>query len=162
MAHVNAAQNWAREYTTFLLSLGFQVERASPSNFTQQTRRVHLIVHGDDFTVVASAKQNSWLGEAMKKRYEQKMEVLEPSAGQTEEVRVLNRIIRWTRTRLECEPDQRHAENIISKLELESRKSVSTPPVQESAPATRAMMVEGAEMDDREARRFRALAAKLN
>ena len=157
-----AAQNWAHEYTTFLLSLGFQVGRASPCNFTHRTRRIHLTVHGDDFTVVASAKQIAWLGEAMKKRYELKMEVLGPNAGQTEEVRVLDRIIRWTRTGLEYEPDQRHADGIISELELETCKSVSTLRVQESVSATRAMIVEGVEMDDKEARRFRALAARLN
>ena len=95
------------------------------------------------------------------KRSELKMEVLGPNAGQTEEVRVLNRIFRWTRTRLGYEPDQRHAERIISELELEACKSVSTPGVQESVSATRAMMVEGAEMDDKEARRFRALTARL-
>ena len=90
----DAAQNWAHEYTSFLLSFGFQVGRASPCKFTHRTRRVHLTVHGDEFTVVASAKQIAWLGEAMKKRYELKMEVLGPSAGQTEEVRVLNRATR--------------------------------------------------------------------
>ena len=41
-------------------------------------------------------------------------------------------------------------------------KSASAPRVQESVSATRAMIVEGAEMDDKEARRFRALAARLN
>ena len=82
----------------------------------------------------------------MKKRYELKMEVLGPNAGQAEEVRVLNRIIRWTRTGLEYEPDQRHAERIISELELETCKSVSTPRVQESVSATRAMIFEGVEM----------------
>ena len=60
------------------------------------------------------------------------MEVLGPNAGQSEEVRVPNRIIRWTRTGLEYEPDQRHAERIISELELETCESVSTPRVQES------------------------------
>ena len=60
--------------------------RASPCNFAHQARRVHLTVHGGDFTVVASAKQMPWLEEAMKKRYELEMEVLGPSAGQTEEV----------------------------------------------------------------------------
>ena len=158
----DAAQNWAHEYTTFLLSLGFQVGRASPCNFTHRIRRVHLTVHWDDFTVVASAKQSAWFGEAMKKRYELKMGVLGPNAGQTGEVRVFNRIIRWTRKGLEYEPDQRHAERIISELELETCKSVSTPRVQESVSATRAMIVEGAEMDDKEARRCRALAARLH
>ena len=130
------------------------VERASPCNLTHRIRRVHLTVHGDDFTVVASAKQIAWLGEAMEKRYELKMEVLGPTARQTEEVLFLNRIIRWTR--------KRHAERIISELELETRKSVSTPRLQESVSATRAMIVEGVEMDDKEPRRFRALAARLN
>ena len=60
------------------------------------------------------------------------------------------------------EPDQRHAERIISELELETCKSVSTPRVRESVSATRAMIVEGVELDDKEARRFRALAARLN
>ena len=41
----DAARHLAREYTTFLLSHGFQVERASPCNFTHQARRVHLTVH---------------------------------------------------------------------------------------------------------------------
>ena len=90
----DAVQNWAHEYTTFLLRLGFQVGRTSPCNFTHRTRREHLTVHGCDFIVVVSAKQIACLGEAMKKRYELKMEVLGPNAGQTEEVRVLNRIIR--------------------------------------------------------------------
>ena len=140
------------------MSLGFQVGRASPCNFTHQARRVHLTVHGGDFTVVASAKQMEWLEEAMQKR----MQMLGPNAGQTEEVRVLNRIIRCTRTGLEYEPDQRHAEKIISELDLKTYKSVSTPRVQESVSATRAIMVESAEMDDKEARQFRALAARLN
>ena len=72
----------------------------------------------------------------MKKRCDLKMEVLGPSAGQTAEVRVLNRIIRWTRTGLEYEPDQQHAERISSELELETCNSVSTFRVQESVSAT--------------------------
>ena len=57
----DAARGWAHEYTTFLLSLGFQVGRASPCNFTHRT------------TVVASAQQIARLGEALKERYELKM-----------------------------------------------------------------------------------------
>ena len=97
----DVAQNWAHEHATFLLSFGFQVRRASTCNFTHQARRVHMTVHGDDSIVVER--------EAMKREYEPKMEVPGPNAGQIEEVRVLNQIIRWTRTGLEYEPDQRHA-----------------------------------------------------
>ena len=51
----DAAQDLAHEYTIFFLTLGVQVERATPC-------RVHLTFHGADFTVVASAKQIAWLG----------------------------------------------------------------------------------------------------
>ena len=63
---------------------------------------------------------------------------------------------------MEYEPDQRHAERTISELKLETCKSVSTLSVLENVSATRATMIEGAEMDDKEARRCRALAARLN
>ena len=61
--------------------------------------------------------------QAMTKKYELKMEVLGPNAGR--EVRVLNRITRWTRTGLEYESDQRPAERTLSELEREACKSVS-------------------------------------
>ena len=50
---------------------------------------------------------------------------------------------------------------VISEL-LEARKPVSTLRVHEKVSATRAMLVEDAEMDDKEAHRFRALTARLN
>ena len=90
------------------------------------------------------------------------MEVLEPSAGQTQGVRVLNLIIWWTRTGLEYELDQRHAERISSELEVETRKPVSTPCVQENLAKTKMTVIESAEMDDKEARRLRAVAARLH
>ena len=43
------------------------VKLAWQRNFTHQARRAHLTVHGDDFTVVESAKQVAWLGEAVKR-----------------------------------------------------------------------------------------------
>ena len=93
----------------------------------------------------------------MKKRHELKMEVLGPSAGLTEEVRVssVGQEQVWSTSQI-------NTQRIISESELETCKSVSTPRVQESVSATRAMMVEGEEMDDKEAHRFRALAARLN
>ena len=39
----DAAQNWAHQYTTFLLSLGFKVWHPSPCNFTHQTIRVMIL-----------------------------------------------------------------------------------------------------------------------
>ena len=81
------AQNWAHEYTAGLRVL---VDRALPCNFAHQYRRTCLRALGDDFTVVASEKQMEWIGEEMTKRHELDVNVLGPSAGQEEEVRVLN------------------------------------------------------------------------
>ena len=78
----------------------------------------------------------------------------------TEEV--LNGTIRWSRTGLEYELDQRHAERIISELGLESCMPVSAPCVQESVSSTKSMLIESTKKDNTEARRLRALAARLN
>ena len=45
--------------------------------------------------------QLQWLGDKMKNKHELKMDVLGPDTHQEKEVRVLNRIIRWTRHGLE-------------------------------------------------------------
>ena len=58
----------------------------------------------------------------------------------------LNRIIRWTRTGLEYESDQRHADRIISELELETCKPLSTPCVQENVATTTMTVIKSAEM----------------
>ena len=116
-------------------------------NHTKKSTMMMIVDTGAEINVVSAKYCMVW-GSNEK-------EMLGPNAGQT-----LNRIIRWTRTGLKYEPDQRHAEKIIT--ELETCKSVSKPRVQESVSATRAMIVEGVEMDDKEARGFRALGARLN
>ena len=57
----DAALNWAAAYTRYLLSLGFEQGRASRCNFQHKSRGIRLTVHGDDFLVVADAKQLAWL-----------------------------------------------------------------------------------------------------
>jgi len=158
----DAAQNWAHEYTTFLKGLGFQVGRASPCNFVNKARNIRLTVHGDDFTIVADEGQLRWLGNEMKSRYELKMDILGPDAGQVQEVRILNRIIRWTKDGLEYEPDQRHAERIVAELGLEKCRPVSTPCIPEGTVESKMRLEKGADMDAKDATRYRALAARLN
>ena len=120
----DAAQNWASEYTTFLQNIGFVKGYASPCNFQCDARGISLTVHGDDFIIVGGESQLEWLGGKMRERYELKMEVLGTKATQTEEVRILNRVIRWTTSAIEYEPDQRHVEKILRDLDLEKAKPV--------------------------------------
>ena len=129
----DAAQNWADTYTALLKGLGFEVGMASPCNFYHAGRGISLSVHGDDFTSTGPEASLRWLDAQLKAAYEIKTKYLGPNKqrGHEQEVRVLNRVIRWTKDGITYEPDQRHAELIIADLGLESAKSVTTPGTKE-------------------------------
>ena len=86
-------------------------------------------MHGDDFTITGSEKDLSWLKMLMTTRYEIKSEMLGPEAHMSQEIRVLNRILRWTPSGVEYEPDQRHAEVLIQAMGMLGAKPVATPGV---------------------------------
>ncbi len=97
----------------------------------------------------------------MEERYEIKSEYLGPEDGLKQEIRVLNRVLRWMDHGLEYEPDQCHAELIIRDLGMDGAKPVSTPVTAETKD----------ELEDRDkaplmsptdATTYRALAARLN
>jgi len=158
----DAAQNWAYEYTRFLKSIGFKTGVASPCNFRNEERDINMTVHGDDFTVVASADQIEWLGDKMKAQYELKMDVLGPDEGQVRELRILNRILRWGDAGVEYEPDQRHAEKVIEDLGLQKCKAVTTPCVVEPVPGGDPHGDKDKPMEIKDAKAYRALAARIN
>ena len=60
-----------------------------------------------------------------------KIHILGPGAKHAQEVRILNRIVRWTKSGIDYEPDQRHAEMVIRDLGLEQAKAVSSPGTKE-------------------------------
>ena len=46
-------------------------------------------------------------------------EVLGPGPGYVQEVRILNRIIRWTEAGIRMEADPRHTEKVIARYDLD-------------------------------------------
>ena len=74
----DAAQNRVVAYTKYLLSPGFEQGRASRCNFQLKGRDIRLIVHGDDFLVVADAEQLAWRDVKLRQQYDMKSEVLAP------------------------------------------------------------------------------------
>ena len=50
---------------------------------------------------------------------------LGPSTGDDREVKILNRIARWTAKRIEYEADPRQAERLVSDLRLDDAKGLS-------------------------------------
>ena len=128
----DAAQNWAAEYTGLLNSLGFVIGMATPCSFVHECKELFLTVHGDDFAAVGPTTSLAWLERCMEERYEIKSEYLGPEDGLKQEIRVLNRVLRWMDDGLEYEPDQRHAELIIRDLGMDGAKPVSTPATAET------------------------------
>ena len=87
------------------------------------------------------------------------MGVLGPGPDHKREIRVLNRVLRWTFEGIEYEPDQRHAELVVKDLELEGAKPVSSP---WTNLVKGSLEMESPQRSAGEATRYRALVARLN
>ena len=69
-----------------------------------------------------------WMKSAMGEKYELTESARPgPSSCDDKEVRVLNRIVRWTSEGVEYEADPRHVEQIVRDLDLIGAKPVTTP-----------------------------------
>ena len=157
----DAAQNWAKEFTTTLEDLGFITGKASPCNFYQPEKSISMTVHGDDFTATGPETALEWLKQSMEVKYEIKSETLGPEKYMSQEIRVLNRILRWGDHGVEYEPDQRHAEMIIQDMQVAGGKSVNTPIMNEDKNSVEERMKTN-ELSKADATAYRGLAARLN
>jgi hypothetical protein len=71
------------------------------------------MVHGDDFVAVGLEKCLDHLKETLSDKYKIKVEALGREKGQSQEVRILNKIVRMTQDGIELEADPRHAELVV-------------------------------------------------
>jgi len=153
----DAAQNWEHAYINFLEKAGFVNGVASPCVFYQKERAVRVVVHGDDFTVLGQETQLDWFRKQIAEKFEVKFRgSLGPSDTDDKSIRILNRVVTWTKEGIEYEADQRHAEIIVEHLGLSKHsKPVGTPSVKtgnEESPA----------LSNEDATAYRALVARAN
>ena len=127
----DAAQNWGEECADTMKAIGFEQGKASPCTFFHKGRGIRTYIHGDDFVSVAKDADLKWLKTEIEKKYELKTQVLGPNKPDLQEVKVLNRISRWTTGGIKYEADPRHAELIIKDLGLSKVNGVSTPGTKE-------------------------------
>jgi hypothetical protein len=116
-------------------------------------------VHGDDFVLTGSAGALDEVKAGMHKRFLLKeLGRLGGSVGELKELRVLNRVIRWTREGLKYEADPRHAEIIVRGV-AGAEKALSAP-----GTASKEFEAPGDESDlpEKVARLFRSFAARAN
>ena len=129
----DAAQNWEEEYMTIMKNLEFTPGKISPCTFWHARRDIRVVVHGDDFTVLAEETQLDWFRREISKRFDAKFRGrIGPDIGDDKSIRILNRIVTWTTEGIRYEADQRHGEIIMKQLGLESgAKAVTTPGVKQ-------------------------------
>ena len=121
----DAASKWHNEYATTLIEAGFVRGRANPCLFIKGD--VSLLVHGDDFAAVGEEKDVAETERIFREKYKIKVEKLGGGASDSKEIRVLNKVLRYTDQGLELEADPRHAELVVKELRLEGSKPSRVP-----------------------------------
>ena len=123
----DAALNWSMEYTSTLLASGFVQGKASPCLFHHPQKQVAVMVHGDDFIAVGSKENVKHTEDVLREKYKIKVEHLGDGPECVKEVKILNKIVRYTTTGVELEADPRHAEMVINDLGLKGAKGSTIP-----------------------------------
>ncbi len=165
----DAASNWANEYGETLKKAGYQQGVTNPCLFWHPGKEVAIMVHGDDFVAIGSDEQLAETQKTLADKYKIKVEKLGADAGDVKEVRVLNKVIRYTSEGLELEADPRHAELVVRDLEVEGSKTFRTPGVK----VENKQVMKGSDdeqeddkedppMGSKDATRYRAIVARLN
>ena len=127
-------------------SLGFEIGTFSPCLYHHPGTGLKVFRHGDDFITCGSRAQAREFHESAGRHLLLKhVATLGPSSalGDSQEVRCLNRIIRWARPpyssteeHIEYEPDPRHVEIVIANMGLSTTsKGLSSPGAREEASA---------------------------
>ena len=95
----DAPRRWEAYVAEVMASLGFQRGRASPCCFFHPARGLRCVVHGDDFVLAGPPKELEWVKLAMSDSFLTKeVGTLGDGVGETTELRILNRVVRWCPT----------------------------------------------------------------
>jgi hypothetical protein len=167
----DAARNWEEELTKFMLSQGAVMGKSSSCVYDFKIRGIKVSIHGDDIVCAGEPEDLDWLRDQFIKKFEVRVQELSDREQGSQEIKVLNRVIRRTSAGITIEADPRHATSIIEHLGLVGANGVSTPcEVQKNVTWTEGPDA-GCEVLEREgsaplgverARLYRGVAARLN
>ena len=124
---LDAADRWAEHYSAILVASGFQRGKASPCQFYHEAWGVRLMVHGDDFVIVAQQAGRDKTMALLQKHFELKYSTAGPKEGMPKELRVLGRIAVCHQWGWSLEADPCLLESACEKLGLTEAKGTATP-----------------------------------
>ena len=147
---------WERFVAAELAALGFVGGQANSCLFRHSTRDLMVVVHGDDFTFAGNENDLDWVHKALEPRILlKKVGVLGGDAGDSKELRILNRVLRWEAWGIAYEADPRHAELLAQALGPE--------PASRTTPGVKTRCEEETRpLGPEETRLFRGYAARAN
>ena len=85
------------------------------------------MVHGDDFVAVGPDNHLKDVRKALEDKYKLKVKMLGIGPGKSDELRILNKVVRVTTDGIELEADPRHSELVVKELGLENSKTSAAP-----------------------------------
>ena len=124
-----AAFGWEDDYARRLVNDGFQRGRAASTIFHHPKTRARVVVHGDDFTFLATDSELRKMRSRMCEWYDVKARgILGSGKRDVREVEILGRSVRWTERWREYETSDKHRQAPLegSGLKQESKTVNST------------------------------------
>ncbi len=129
-----AGDGWHDDYSSILVSMGFERGDASACVFRHHEKNISCSVYGDDFTSAGPKKHLDWFKSELEKSYElTETARLGPGPHDAKEGRILNRVVRWTDEGIEYEADPRHAEKLVEQMGLSGANATATPGMKPTA-----------------------------
>ncbi len=158
----DAAQNWEKEYSDFMMGIGFERGESTPCIFYHKDKELRAVVHGDDFTILGWGSNLDWCKCKVQEKFDMKHRGrLGPQSNDDKSIRILNRVVEWGSEGISYEADQRHAEIIVSKLGLKGEsRSVGNPGIKPSE--FREEEGDDEELEQSRATLYRGLVARAN
>ena len=110
----DAAIRWEAFLAEQLGVMGFRKSKASPCCYEHKTRDLRCIAHGHDFVFVGPGDELRWAQKQMEANF--LVKVIGQLGGDKEdlsELRVLNRVLRWTSREILLEADPQHQDILV-------------------------------------------------
>ena len=148
---------WQEEVKKTMAELGFRPCLATPCLYVNDATGVKVVAHVDDLLCTGSERELEELRERISRKYEIKSTMVGPGSSLAKECRFLWKHIRWTRSGLEWEGDEKLRETLLQEWDMVNASPVCSPIVKEESAAEG-----GQPMSGEAARKYRRAAAQVN